>query len=85
MRRRRPLSPPRVYRLLVFVALLDPKRHQPAYLRPILGGVILASKVVQLGGEKMPPDLPLLGPQRLHVLSVEYATIGAGNDFANVL
>jgi len=42
MRRRRPLSPPRVYRLLVFVGLLDPKRHQLAYLRPILGGVIRA-------------------------------------------
>ena len=85
MRRRRPLSPPQVYRLLVFVGLLDPKRHQPAYLRPILGGVILASKAVQLGGEKMPPDLPLLGPQSLHVLSLEYAAIGAGEDLADVL
>ena len=73
------------HRLLVFVGLLDPKCHQPAYLRPILGGVILAGKAVQLGGEKMPPDLPLLGPQRPHVLSVEYAAIGAGDDLADVL
>jgi hypothetical protein len=47
--------------------------------------VILASKAVQLGGEKMPPDLPLLGPQSLHILSVEYAAIGAGDDLADVL